>query len=300
VPPTLPFTVTQNARNIHTVEMRTDTRTGHWDFLLTSDRHHDNPKCDRDLERKHLDEAVKRKAGVLDFGDMGCLMMGRFDPRRSRQGVHEEDQDAPDYLDSVVKHASEFYAPYARHFVVIGRGNHEESVLRNCDTDYTDRVCERMSALSGHRVFSGGYGGWVRFMAKVHNERYTLNLKYHHGSGGAPLMSHGTLNVRRNAAIVPDADVMCTGHIHKRWVLPMRRERIVSDRAGVRIEQDYQWHICTGSYKDSYGDNYRGWETEKGMPPAESGGGVWMRLHLEKHSKEGRTRYALVPQFTMA
>ena len=296
----VPFTVTRESRNIHTVTLEGEGRTAEWDFLLTSDRHHDNPHCKRDLELKHLDEAAERRAGILDFGDMGCLMQGRYDPRRARKGVHEEDADAPDYLDSVVKHAAEFYAPYASQFVVVGRGNHEESVLKANDTDYTERVCERMSMLSGHRVLAGGYGGWVRFQYQANNERYGLLLKYFHGAGGAPLMSHGTLQVRRQAAIIPDADVICTGHIHKRWIVPIARERLQSDRGGVRVIHDQQFHVCCGSYKDAYGDGYGGWEVMKGMPPDQSMGGVWMRLVLEKKSEHGHTRYSLVPKFTLA
>jgi hypothetical protein len=296
----LPWTVTKEARNIHTVELLGTSRTNEWWFLLSSDRHHDNPHARHDQELKHLEEAVAKRAGILDLGDQGCLMEGRHDPRRARKGVREEHMDAPDYLDSVIRHASEFYAPYARNFVVIGRGNHEDSVLKNCDTDYTERVCERMSMLSGHKVYPGGYGGWVRFWTRINGERYGLALKYFHGAGGAPLMSHGTLSVRRHAAIMPDADVVCTGHIHKRWIVPINRERLVCDRGGTRIVQDYQWHCCTGSYKDAYGDGYGGWEVMKGMPPGESGGGIWMRLYLEKRSAEGRTRYGLVPQFIMA
>lgn len=296
----LPFTVTAESRNIHTVTLDAASRTQEWMFLLTSDRHHDNPHTNHDLERKHLEEAVQRKAGILDFGDMGCLMQGRYDPRRARKGIRDEDMDAPDYLDSVIRHASEFYSPYARNFVVVGRGNHEDSVLKACDTDYTERVCERMSLLTGHKVHAGGYGGWVRFQVQINNERYGLSLKYFHGAGGAALMSHGTLNVRRNAAVMPDADIICTGHIHKRWILPIMRERLVGDRGGPRVVQDRQWHICTGSYKDAFGDGHSGWEVMKGFPPSDSGGGVWMRLYLEKRSAEGRTRYGLVPQFIMA
>ena len=296
----LPFTVTRESRNIHTVDLAGTSRTQEWWFLLSSDRHHDNPHGRRDMELRHLDQAVERRAGVIDIGDMGCLMSGRHDPRRARKGVHEEDADAPDYLDSVIKHASEFYAPYAANFVMIGRGNHEESVLKNCDTDYTERVCERMSLLTGHKVHPGGYGGWVRFHYQVNQERYGLLLKYFHGSGGAPLMSHGTLQVRRHAAVIPDADVIATGHIHKRWIVPIARERIQSDRGGVRVIHDQQWHLCCGSYKDAYGDGYGGWEVMRGMPPDQSGGGIWMRLYLEKNTTPTNTRYRLVPQFVMA
>lgn len=40
-----------------------------WDLLLRSDAHHDNSLCNQVLEKKHLDEARERGAGVIDIGD---------------------------------------------------------------------------------------------------------------------------------------------------------------------------------------------------------------------------------------
>ena len=37
-------------------------------FLFISDVHFDSVKCDRDLLKKHLDEALATNAGVLVFG----------------------------------------------------------------------------------------------------------------------------------------------------------------------------------------------------------------------------------------
>lgn len=299
----VPFVVTQEARNIHTVTLDATDRGQEWSFLLSSDRHHDSTHCNRDLEIRHLQQCVERGAGICDFGDMGCLMQGRYDPRRARKGIRDEDMDAVDYLDSVIRHAAEFYAPFAGHFVVIGRGNHEQSVLKNNDSDYTERVCERMSMLSKVKVHPGGYGGWIRFRVQFGNERYAMSLKYFHGAGGGALMSHGTLQVRRHGAVMPDADVVCTGHIHRRWIMPMRRERLVSDRHGCRVEQDTQYHICTGTYKDEFGDHHSGWANEKGMPPHDMGA-VWMTLRMQKETMRSQcgkahTRYALVPSFVL-
>lgn len=301
---TLPFRVVQHHRNIHSVELDNESARDEWWFLLSGDRHHDNPHALHSLERKHLDEAVARNAGVLDVGDLFCAMSGRFDPRRSKHGVREEDALANDYLDSIVRHAAEFYAPYSKHFVLIGRGNHETAILKACETDLTERLCERMSQISGHRVYSGGYGGWVRFITRRGNERHTLTLKYFHGSGGAALMSFDTLKVRRSAAVTPDADVVVSGHVHKQWVMPLARERLVMDQKNPRIVSDIQWHIRTGTYKDEFEDGYAGFHVEQGRTP-EIMGAVWMKLKFERRSvtqKEGgaRTRYALVPEFHLA
>lgn len=298
------WSVVQHTRNIHTVELDCSGMHDEWWFLLSGDRHHDNPHALHDLERKHLDEAVTRGAGVLDVGDLFCAMQGKFDPRRSKASVREEDALANDYLDSIVRHAADFYAPYAQHFVLIGRGNHETAILKNCETDLTERLCERMSQQTGHRVYSGGYGGWVRFMVKRGHERHCITLKYFHGSGGAALMSFDTLKVRRSAAVTPDADIVVSGHVHKQWVMPLARERLIMDQKGPRIVSDVQYHVRTGTYKDEFDDGFAGFHVEQGRTP-EVMGAVWMRLKFERRSMRqaaghNQTRYALAPEFHLA
>ena len=300
----VPFQVRAATRNIHLVDLDCTSRTNEWWFLLSGDRHHDNPHADHDLELKHLNEARERKAGIIDVGDLHCAMEGKFDPRRNKAGIREEHALAADYLDSLVRHASDFYAPYSENFVVIGRGNHESAILKNCETDITERTCERMSQQSGHKVHAGGYGGWIKFNIEINNERYSMSLKYFHGSGGAALMSFDTLKVRRNAATMPDADVIVQGHVHKQWFMPLSRERLVCDKHGSRIVSDIQYHVRTGTYKDEFGDGHSGWHIEQGRGP-EVQGAVWMRLYLAK--KAGRstgnkvnTYYQLTPEFHLA
>ena len=293
----LPWSVSSVARNIHHVQLVATSVTDHWWFLLSGDRHHDNPLANHELEKKHLDEVVARNAGWIDVGDLFCAMEGRADPRRSRKGVREEHALAPDYFDSLVKHAAEFYSPYAQHCVCIGRGNHETSVLKNAETDLTERLCERMSMMTNHRVYPGGYGGWVRFTATAHSHRWGLNLKYFHGAGGAALMSFDTLKVRRQAAVIPDAEVIVQGHVHKQWVMPLARERLVCDKSGARIEHDVQYHVRVGTYKDEYADGFSGFHVENGRSP-EIIGAVWMRLSLHKsRSPSGGMAYRLRPEF---
>ncbi len=293
----LPWSVTSLARNIHHVELVAKSVTDHWWFLLSGDRHHDNPLANHDLEKQHFAEMVRRKGGWIDVGDLFCAMEGRADPRRSRKGVREEHALAPDYFDSIVNHAATFYAPYSQHCVVIGRGNHESSVLKNNETDLTERLCERMSMMSKHRVHAGGYGGWVKFTASVNSHRFALNLKYFHGSGGAALMSFDTLKVRRQAAVIPDADVIVQGHVHKQWVMPLARERLIYDRNGMRVEHDTQYHVRVGTYKDEYADGNGGFHVEQGRTP-EIQGAVWMRLSLHKGTApSGCMAYRLKPEF---
>lgn len=277
-----PFRVERKSRNIHVVETRIDSVNDSRWFLLSSDRHHDNPHSDHELELKHLREAQERGAGVLDAGDLMCAMGGKFDPRMSKHGVtRPEHALANDYFDSLVRHAADFYAPFARNFVVIGRGNHETAVTKRHETDLTERLCERMSAIAGVPVHSGGYGGWVHFVVRYGpTQVYTANLKYFHGSGGGGIMSMDTLRVRRIASWTPDADVIVGGHTHDQWMMSVERERLKRDSGDYKVEIGTQHHVRCGTYKDEYGDGYGGWHIERGGPP-KSLGAVWMRMFLQ-------------------
>ena len=63
---TLPFKVRAATRNIHLVDLDCTSKTNEWWFLLSGDRHHDNPHADHELELKHLEEAKARRAGIID------------------------------------------------------------------------------------------------------------------------------------------------------------------------------------------------------------------------------------------
>jgi hypothetical protein len=296
----LRFDVEALTRSIVRVNLHATSHGDSWRFLLAADRHHDNPHADWELEKRHLDEMREVGAGWVDGGDLFCCMNGRHDPRRARVDVRPEHAMAPDYLDAVVRDAANFYAPYARHAVVVGRGNHEVSISKNCDTDLTERLCERMSQQSKRKVIAGGYGGWVHFRAQIRQERYALRLKWFHGSGGAALMSFDTLKVRRMGAVLPDADVVMCGHVHKQWVMPLARERLVIDRQGARVEQDVQWHVRTGTYKNEYEDGYGSWHVQQGRTP-EMLGAVWMTIRFQhRDNGRGARTWELVPEFRLA
>jgi hypothetical protein len=64
------FVVERTAPTVITIRIG-NIRPG-WEkfFLLRSDSHHDNALCDHALEKRHLDMAVERGAGIFDFGDL--------------------------------------------------------------------------------------------------------------------------------------------------------------------------------------------------------------------------------------
>lgn len=269
-------------RRGNVLQVRLDVKPG-WEqwLMLRSDAHHDSVHCNRALEEAHLRKAAERNALILDGGDLFDAMQGRFDPRRSYEGIRPEYLADGRYYDNITDDLFAFYRPYAGRFLLLARGNHEKSVLKNAQTDITDRLVYRLNHEAGGQVWGGGYGGWVRFLfADESGPRGSLNMKYFHGAGGEAPVTRGVIQTNRQAVYLPDADVVWNGHNHNDYVLNIKRERLTM--RGV-LFMDLQTHVRTPGYQDSYGDGSGGWEVERGGVPKPQGC-AWIRLWFENHT----------------
>lgn len=264
-------------------------------LLLSSDRHHDSISSDKAFVKKHLDEARKRNAKILDFGDFFDCMQGKYDPRRSYPDMDKKylemmQSEGIGYLDAIVKDAVAFYKQYADMFVLISKGNHETAIYNHNDTDLTNRLVYGLNAAAGSQIHTGEYGGWVQFMFTYQKTvKCSRKLKYFHGSGGGGPVTKGVIQSNRQAVIFPDADIVANGHIHESWIVAIPRERISAN--GV-VYKDNQYHVRTGTYKDEYGDGGGGWAVEKGLPPKPIGA-VWLRFFYSNNRIELELTQAL-------
>jgi hypothetical protein len=275
----------QNAPNVHTVAFA-GMRAGWQQYvLLTSDRHHDSNKSLHELERQHLEMAIERDAIIIDAGDTLDVMQSKDDKRASKSDIRSEDVNAA-YLDSIVNNAAKFYGPYAKRWLVMGRGNHDTNIINRYGTDLIDRLAEKMRMQHDGLTVAGGYGGWVRFTfaQNATGGRRSLLLKYFHGTGGGGLMTHGTLDTRRQGSYLPDADIVLNGHTHGAYHVPLARERLTHDG---NVKKDLVHYIRTPGYKDEYRDGSGGWAIERGHPPKPVGC-AWLKFTYD--GKTGNVR----------
>lgn len=271
--PTLPFAVEATSRNVTTVRMDFTAGSEAW-FLLRSDAHHDNQHCNHKLERKHLDMAKERGAGIIDAGDYFCSMQGKWD-RRADQTQMREELRGNNYLDQLVKYNADFLEPYAENFVVFGWGNHEASIEKHHQTNLTERMAERLRVKTGAPCIVGGYGGWVRFLfTQSGKAKDSKLLHYFHGAGGGGPVTRGVIQTNRMAVFNPDADFILSGHTHDEWIVPIQRSRL--SMMGVPY-LDEQLHIRVSGYKEEYQDGYGGYHVEGGRPPKPNGA-AWLRF----------------------
>lgn len=248
-------------------------------FLLRSDAHHDNTCADHEAERAHLDEAVARGAGVLDGGDLFCAMQGKWD-KRADQGQLRPELQGNNYLDRLVAYNGGFYAPYAKHFLLLCPGNHETAIERYHHTHLTERLAERLRAAGGNPAV-GTYAGWVGFRFDISGGRHTIWLARHHGYGGGGPVTRGVISTNRTAVYLPDAHLVWLGHTHDEYVVPIARERI-NDQGNTYLDE--QVHIRTPGYKEEYGP-HAGWHVERGAPPKPRGA-CWLRFWYDGNSKK--------------
>lgn len=284
--------VTRTAPTVLTVSMPYSGKDWEQWFLLRSDAHHDNLHCDHHLERRHLDMALERGAGILDFGDLFCAMQGKWDKRADVEQLRPELVSAK-YLDRLVDYNADFYRRYAANWILLARGNHETSIERHHQTDLTERLAEHLRLAGGQHVHAATYSGWVRFQFnrgdRVSKKRI---LRYTHGYGGGGPVTRDVIQTARQAVYLGGADLVVSGHTHDAWELPIMRETL--DHTGQPQLEEMAFVKIPG-YKDEFSSG-QGWAVEKGMGPKPKGA-YWLRFY--SNFREGgvhkeRIRFELI------
>jgi len=263
--------VIKHAKNIHEIQLKGYNPK----IAMLSDIHWDNPKCDWDLLKKHLDYCVSENIPIMINGDMFCLMQGRGDKRGNKSDIRPEHNNAK-YLDSIVETAVEWWSPYAHLLTVIGYGNHESSIIKYQETDILQRFVDLLNYKNKSNVYVGGYGGWIIVNVNVHgNAKYCTKIRYFHGSGGGGIVTKGALNLTRALEMYEGFDIFTMGHIHENSCRNDVRDTIdYSVRGGYKNSLKDIHLMLTGTYKEEYEDGSKGWHVERGAPPKPVGGRI--------------------------
>lgn len=277
------FTVKQTDKNACVVNIKAkESKSWEQWFLLSSDRHHDNPKTDQKLEKFHLDQALERNAGIIDAGDLLCLMQGRFDKRSSKSSVRPEHQ-VDDYFDAVIEDAADFYEPYAHNWISMGYGNHDLAIKQRLETDPIQRLAGILNARTRSRVLTLGYTGWIVFKFDS-GKHFVKTLWFNHGSGQGAMVTKGAISAAREREYV-NADIMLSGHNHQQWEQWTKRLHIT--RRGKVVEKDCVY-VKTPTYKRDY-TGIEGFSTLKGLGPRPMGA-YWLKFYF----RDGDIRFNVV------
>lgn len=283
--------VSEKHRTIHVIDVDLQRVGDEQSILLQTDVHWDNPHSDWELLTKHLDEAKKLDAPVIDNGDWFCAMQGRWDKRANKNDLRPEHQRA-DYLDALVSTSADFLKPYKDILTIRGRGNHETAIGKKHETDLTGRLVERLRMMGASSIHAGGYTGFIVFRVCYGHTRYRpFKMFYHHGYGGGGPVTRGTIQTSRLAVFLADADIVFTGHTHDSWRMPIARVRLNQDCT--EIEHTRQDHVRGAGYKEEFRDGHMGWHVERGGAPKPKGA-WWLKLRYDTAEKGKEITYDLV------
>ncbi len=179
-------------KNVHIFKNNFDPKK----VLLLSDIHWDNPKCDRVLLKRHLDQAMEMDARICMNGDTLCLMMGRADRRGSKSGIRPE-HNVDHYFDAVVNDAIEWFSPYAKNIDVISYGNHETAIIKHQEIDVIQRLVGGLNQKNGTHIQTGGYGGWIvyNFKRPKSSGSVSYRIKYYHVAVGVVQLPRAQFNL---------------------------------------------------------------------------------------------------------
>jgi hypothetical protein len=263
--------INKHSRNVHELIFNSSDVK----IAMLSDIHWDNPKCDLDYLKRHLDYCKEHNIPIMINGDMFCLMQGRGDKRGSKSDIRPEHNNSR-YLDSVVETAVEWWSPYAHLLTVIGYGNHETSIIKWQETDILQRFVDLLNYKNNSNVYTGGYGGWliIKTVQSVTTST-TTRVKYFHGAGGGGVVTKGAINLTRSLEMIEDMDVFTMGHIHENASRNDVRESLENHSAkGYQVKHKNIHLMLTGAYKEEYGDGASGWHIERGAPAKPIGGRI--------------------------
>lgn len=193
-------------------EFITDGKAGQVIKLaLFSDTHIDDPYAQRDLLKKHFDFCVKDGRYILIGGDLfDAILLG--DKKRAVPHLLEN-TDAQ--LNKKLNDAYEFLKPYQKNILFMGRGNHEESVIKYNGLDVLQMLATMLNMGQEHKILVGNYANFLRFTFKKPSDRreYHYDIFQHHGLGGNAPVTKGIIDWNRLGKSV-NADLIWTGHRH--------------------------------------------------------------------------------------
>lgn len=249
--------------------------------LLASDIHWDNPHCDRDMFIRHLEKVKALGGTAIIAGDFFDVMAGFSDKRRSKELLRKEYLTG-NYLQDVVFDAREQLLPYRGHIAVMGKGNHEQTIRKYQEVDIMKWLTYELKR-EGSPVIDRGYQGFVKivFRRPEGGKVRSIMLFFHHGKYGG-VVSKGAQGVARHGLILPDAEIVMTGHTHDAWYIEQSKYHVLANNEVVIREQ---LHFKCPTYKQEF-LSASGFGPERIVMPKPMG--AWM-LHLTPGRDSGVT-----------
>ncbi len=234
-----------------------------------SDIHYGVKGCDVSALKRFLAESDDNTR-FFGLGDtMDSIVV--TDPRYSKSA---DDTPSATIVDDQIDGLEEIIAPYKERILGLGRGNHEDTVIKKSGTDPMGRLCKRLG------VAYLGYSGLMKIVLRQKNGGgKTVVIRYHHGWGGGSRTQGADLTKYSKDIAYWDADVYLYGHVHRRQSDRIPRMGMSGDKL---ISKPIMLGIC-GTFLKTYTAGTSATYSEiKGYPPVEIGG-LTLNIKPEKY-----------------
>lgn len=224
------------------------------------DVHFGNKYCNKRAFKEFLADSDK-KTYFLGIGDlMDCIIVS--DQKRYQKHADASPTDTP--LDYQIDGIYDILKPYANRIIGLGRGNHEDTIIKHCGTDPMKRLCEKLSCNYL------GLSGLVRLSLTENKARgRSVIIRWHHGWGGGSRTQGADLTKYSKDTMYWDADIFLYGHVHRKQSDKVPRLGLCGNKL---ISKPKVIGIC-GTFLKTYSDTESSTYSElKGYPPVEIGG----------------------------
>jgi hypothetical protein len=219
-------------------------------LALFSDLHLDSPDCDIETLKKHLDVCKKEGRFILMGGDEFDAII-HSDKKRFTPSRGKDNRD--DQINQKLEMAIELLKPYADNILFIGRGNHEESILKYSGVDMIDLLIKELNHQKKNgEIQKGNYQNFIRFnWVKSFNGPSLKTVQHYdilqnHGSGANAPVTKGAIDFNRILHGV-NADLVWVGHKHSSNFLPSDPIMYIDHRGNVVMKN--RQAILTPSYQ---------------------------------------------------
>lgn len=276
-------------------EFITDAKTGKVIKLaLFSDIHYDSPDCDRETLRKHLNFCLKDQRYIMFGGDLFDAILLKDQKRAVPHLLENTDAQLNKKLDDIYN----FLKPYQHLILFMGRGNHEESIIKYNGLDVLQMLATMLNMGQEHKILVGNYANFLRFTAKDPTGKVCFyDIFQHHGAGGSAPQTKGMLDFQQIAKGV-NADLIWIGHKHSAIVDYSTPIMSVNTQGDVVLKN--RQCIETPSYQKGRTIDYNVQFAERFYNHTALSGFGELNLRIERAGKEigndGHKRFALVPE----
>lgn len=181
-------------------------------LALFSDMHKDSPDFDKNTFELHANYCLADNRYILTDGDLFDAILLKDQKRAVPHLIEHVDNQ----LNVKLEEMAHFLYPYKDNILFIGRGNHEESILKYNGIDLIQMLVLMLNSNSKHKIQAGNYANFLRFswVNGQNKSQAHYDIFAHHGAGGSAPVTKGMIDFSRLAKGV-NADLIWIGHKHQ-------------------------------------------------------------------------------------